>query len=240
MRRERESARAPRRRTACSRRARARYPERAAVVRPLLHRPARRSATANRVASTDSPCGSDDSAPCGRRHRCAASGMRPYRMPRLPPSVSAPRRPARRSAARASTGTLPRCFAGNLRARHVPASPAILDRRAMIDFPSLRVVVLVIRKRQHAHRQHARHAVGLRQQVALQAVGVAANELRLRPARLRYRVEVNALCGVQRRRFDRVCALRPRNGHRVVEINRSRCRLLMCARCRLFSENTSV
>ena len=114
---------------------------------------------------------------------------------------------------------------GNLRSRHVPTSPAILDRRAMIDFPTLRVVVLIIRKRQHAHRQHARHAVGLRQQMALQAVGVAANELRLRPARLRYRVEVNALCGVQCRRLDRFCALRPGDGHRVVEINRPRCRL---------------
>ena len=111
---------------------------------------------------------------------------------------------------------------GDLRTGDVPASPSIFDRSAMIDLPPLRVVVLVVRQRQHAHRQHARHAVGLRQQVALQAVGIAADELRLRAARLRYRVEVNALGRVERRRLDRVCALRPRNSNRVVEIHRAR------------------
>ena len=88
--------------------------------------------------------------------------------------------------------------------------------------PSLRVFVLVIRQRQHAHRQHARHAVSLRQQMALQAVGIAANELRLRLRALRYRIEVNALCAIERRRLDRFRAFRPGNGDGVVEVDRAR------------------
>ncbi len=117
---------------------------------------------------------------------------------------------------------VPEMLRRHLRAGDVPAAPAILDRRTMVGFPSLCVIILVIRQRQHAHRQHARHAVCLRQQVALQAVGIAANELRLRLARLRDRIEVNALCRIERRRLDRFSALRPGNRDRVVEVNRAR------------------